>query len=78
MRIQLVDCERTILDEIAQPEATKIGIARTYWLCMRSDESSTLSWTKVNAAITARWGVRGLNYIKRMSNSGSCWKDQKR
>ena len=63
MRIQLIDCERVMLDEISMPEITRDSLAITYAFGLRGDES--IDWEKVNHAIIERWSLSALEYIKR-------------
>lgn len=62
MRIQLIDCERHLLDEIADKRMTRHDVALTYAMAIVSDE--TIDYAKVNRAIIDRWSVSGLGYIK--------------
>ena len=71
MIIELANCERTILQEISNKQFKQRSIAKTYALAMRSSEP--VDWSKVNAAIIERWSVSGLDRIKKMAWSGSCF-----
>lgn len=73
MRIVMVDCQATILREIAMPESKQRDIAQTYRLAMESDECRTIDWKVVNTAIIERWSVAGLKRIKEMAHSGKCF-----
>jgi hypothetical protein len=70
---ELADCEQTLLVEIANPEFTRSDVARTYSLTLRSSESATVDWRRVNDAILARWSRHALDWIKRQAHSGKCW-----
>jgi hypothetical protein len=72
-RAKLCDCENTLLCEIAEPQAGERDVAQTYRLAMESDEIHTMNWTKVNAAIKARWGTAGLIRVKEAAHSGACF-----
>ena len=61
-RIELADCQPTLLQEIADPAMTRRDVALTYGLALRSSER--VDWAIVNAAIIQRWSVSGLNWIK--------------
>lgn len=72
-RIELACCESTLLSEIADKRFKQKSIAKTYALALRSSERDSVDWLKVNAAIIERWSVSGLDRIKRMAWSGSCF-----
>ena len=65
----LMCVEDTIENEIAQG-CTQRSIAMTYALALQSTWKT--DWPRVNAAITKRW-PNGLERIKRMAWSGSCF-----
>lgn len=65
MRIELADCENTLLSEIADKAFKRKDIALTYSMAMASSEGVTLDWGKVNRAIISRWSVSGLLWIKK-------------
>lgn len=69
MITELVDVEGVIANEIKQGCSQK-QISQTYALGLRS--SWPTDWSRVNAAITARW-PKGLERIKKMAWSGSCF-----
>ena len=71
--IEIADVELVISNEIKQG-CTQKQIAQTYALGLRS--SWPTDWAKVNALIIERWSVAGLNRIKKMAWSGSCFSDQ--
>jgi len=48
-------------------------IAMTYAFAMRS--SWPTDWATVNKMIVSRWSYRGLERIKKMAHSGSCFED---
>jgi hypothetical protein len=56
------NCEKSILEEIADKKATRDSIATTYAFCLKSDEQ--IDWPKVNKAIMERWSFSGLKWIK--------------
>ena len=66
--IQMV--EETIENEIRQG-CNQRQIAQTYALALQS--SWPTDWLRVNLAITKRW-PKGLERIKKMAWSGSCFK----
>ena len=66
--IELADCERTLLREIAMKESHQRDIALTYALAMRSSECDRIDWRKVNLAIIKRWSRAGLERVKAMAH----------
>lgn len=62
----LMMCEKTLLDEIANPDLKKRDVAQTYALAIGSQEhrDGLVDWKKVNAAITDKWGLSGLRRVK--------------
>jgi hypothetical protein len=73
MRAELVGCEATLLAEIAEPQAKRLDIAKTYALALRSSERELIDWGKVNRAIIARWSTGALLWIKERAHSGKCF-----
>ena len=73
MKIELVNCETTLLEEIGDKALTRQSIAMTYALTLRSDERTRVDWGKVNKAIIKRWSTSALDYIKRTAWSGRCF-----
>jgi hypothetical protein len=71
MTAHLMFVEDTIENEIAQG-LNQHQIAMTYALALQS--SWKTNWSRVNTAITNRW-PKGLERIKKMAWSGSCFKD---
>jgi len=71
MKISLMCCEQTLLDEISDKSFKKKNIAQTYALALRSDED--VDFKEINKAIIARWSMRALSDIKKMAWSGSCY-----
>lgn len=63
-RIELVDCERVILEEIAEKSTTRDDVALTYAMTMLSSESKTVDWPRINRAIIERWSMNALVYVK--------------
>lgn len=70
MTFELVNCENTLLCEIAMKEIRQRDLALTYRLALKSSEWQTMNWRRVNEAIIARWSRSGLERIKRMAWSG--------
>jgi hypothetical protein len=68
--IELMDCERVLLDAIGDRKATRDTVASAYWMSLRSSYGRTVDWSKVNHAILARWSRAALEYIKTKA-----WKD---
>lgn len=69
--VHMVDCQATILQKIAMPEMKRRDIAQTYRLMMESGE--TVDYGIINRAITARWSISGLVWIKEQAHSGRCF-----
>lgn len=74
VRVEMRDCQATILTEIASPEVKQMSIAKTYWFCLRTSEK--LDFGVINKAIIARWSIGGLNRIKKLAHSGKCFEGQ--
>lgn len=64
IRIELADCENTILSEIGNKAFKRRDIALTYSLALRSSERVAINFARINSAIIERWSVSGLNWIK--------------
>ncbi len=73
LRMEMADCEATMLREIAEPSCKRKDVAKSYALTLRSSERPSVNWKKVNAAIIARWSLSALAWIKRQAWSGKCW-----
>jgi len=71
MKIELANCTRTLLDEIADKDFKQRSIAMTYALALQSREK--VDWQIVNMAIIERWSVSGLERIKKLAWSGKCF-----
>ncbi len=74
----LADCERVLLEDIAQPKATRRIVARTYRMAMESwkDCGEKIDWGKVNRAIISRWSIATLIWIKNEAWSGECFEQR--
>lgn len=70
LRMEICCVEQVIENEIKQG-LTQKQIAQTYALGIRS--SWPTDWKRVNEMIIERWSVSGLNRIKKMAWSGSCF-----
>lgn len=62
--IELVNCEETLLREIADKRMKQADVASTYGLALLSGERRQVDWKRVNQAIMARWSQSGLERIK--------------
>jgi hypothetical protein len=62
LTMRLTNCESALLHDAECPETSRRDIASTYGLAILSGEA--IDWRRVNAAISERWGVRGLASIK--------------
>ena len=65
-KIEMLDCQDTILNEIQHNECKRKDIALTYYLCMKSSEN--IDWGVINRAIIRRWSFSGLGYIKELAH----------
>lgn len=70
MKVEIALVEMVVRNEM-QKKCTQKQIAQTYALALKS--SWPTDWKKVNAMIIERWGVAGLNRIKKMAWSGTCF-----
>lgn len=71
--IELTQCEKTILGEIADPRMKRRDVAKTYALTMRSSECGAIDWGRVNQAIIDRWSPHALEFIKGLAWSGQAF-----
>lgn len=71
--IELAQCEKTILGEIADPRMKRRDVAKTYALTMRSSECGAIDWGRVNQAIIDRWSPHALEFIKGLAWSGQAF-----
>ena len=67
IRLELANCEATILREVADRKMRRKDVATTYALAIMSSERDRVDWTKVNTAIRGRWSKSALTYIKRLA-----------
>jgi len=65
---ELMQCEKVLLEEIADKRMKQKDIAQTYALALRSRDE--MDWRVVNKAIVERWSHSGLEHIKKMAWSG--------
>ncbi len=65
--IEMLDVERALLDEIADPRMKRDDVALAYAFGLR--QHAEVDWRKVNEAIIDRWSPSGLEYVK-----GKAWK----
>lgn len=70
MQFELADAEGVIENEISNGLSQR-QIAQTYALAIRS--SYPTDWARVNQMIIERWSAEGLERIKKMAWSGSCF-----
>ena len=70
-RLELAFCTITLLSHIADKKQNRRDIAQTYALTIKSSEKT--DWSKVNAAIEARWSRYALDWIKKQAWSGKCF-----
>lgn len=69
----LRNCEKTLLDEIADKRFKRLDIAKTYHLALKSGER--VNWVVVNHKIIERWSRSGLEWIKKQAHSGKCFEE---
>ncbi len=62
IRVELVNPDRVILEEIAMPKMTRNSVALTYAFCLRQRDD--VDFGKINRAILSRWSFSALDYIK--------------
>ena len=72
-QIELAMCERQLLEEIAYSKSTRLDIAKTYALTLKSSERDSVNWSKVNVAIISRWSPSALRWIKNRAWSGKAF-----
>lgn len=63
MKIELMNCEENILEEIKHSDITRDLIVSSYYWCIKSTEP--VNWKKINQAIIKKWSRSGLLYIKK-------------
>lgn len=66
MRIELANCQATLMEEIENTAMKRKDVALTYAMAMCAT-SEVKDWKAINAAIVARWSDSGLKYIKRLA-----------
>ena len=62
--IELMFCEETILQEIADKNFTRDDVALTYAFCRDAKETQNVNFRTINEAIVKRWSLSALEYIK--------------
>ena len=65
VRLEICGIEKMLLEEIGCKTMKRKSVAKTYALGMRSLEM--IDWDHVNSAIMVRWGVSGLDWIKKQT-----------
>ena len=65
MHAVLVNADKVIMEEIANPEMTRDSVALTYAFCLRQRPPGHDSYGEINRAIMARWSPSALDYIQR-------------
>ena len=64
----LMCCEDVIENEIAQGLRQK-DVAMTYAMTMHSEDNGRATdWRRINDAIVAKWGRRGLDRVKKLAH----------
>ncbi len=71
LELDIFNAEATLLYEIKQTGATRLSVAKTYAMALRSPEKT--DWPAVNRAILERWSLHALGWIKRLAYSGKCF-----
>lgn len=65
MRVEMVNPQRVILEEIAAPQFTRDSVALTYAFCLRqSFGGADIDFRTINRAILDRWSPSALDHIK--------------
>jgi hypothetical protein len=67
LKINLINCEETLLHEIGTTALKQADVAVTYAMAICSTESESVDWARVNKAIMMRWSKGGLDRIKKMA-----------
>ena len=62
MKVELMDCEKIILQEIGDKHFTRDDVSLSYAFCI--DSSEEVDFGKINKAIIGRWTHSALDYIK--------------
>ena len=62
--VEMMFCEETILQEIADKAFTRDDVALTYAFCRDAKESQNVNFRTINEAIVKRWSLSALEYIK--------------
>lgn len=65
MEIRLMCVDAAIADELADPKCTKKQIAESYALAIAMGDHP--KWDAINKAIIDRWGLAGLQAVKRLA-----------
>jgi len=65
-RINMIGCTDVILDELTWKQSTRKSVGLSYAMAMKSqaEGADKPDWAKINAAIIARWGSKGLQSVK--------------
>ncbi len=66
VQINLVCCTQVICNEVSRKETRRNDVALTYAMALKSQaqHGDKPDWKAINAAIIARWGIRGLKAVK--------------
>lgn len=64
MNVELMFCEETILQEIADKNVTRNSVALTYAFCRDAKKNQNVNFRTINEAIVKRWSLSALEYIK--------------
>jgi len=75
MELQLTfeNLEAIILREIADRAMSQKDVAQTYAILIRQCGPDGANWARINRAIMDRWGMSGLERIKRLAWSGKAF-----
>ena len=65
LRIELVNPQRRLLEELTYKGITRDSVALTYAFCIWQKSSDAVDFAVVNAAIRTKWSQAAVNYIKR-------------
>ncbi len=74
--VMQIQCVESVIENEIKEGVTQRQIAQTYALALRS--SWPTDWKHVNGLIVNRWSARGLERIKKMAWSGSCFESDNR
>ena len=73
MAIEIVGHEALILREILDPSTTRLDVAKTIALALRSSEAETINWGAIGMSVINRWSPYAWKWIKEKAWSGKAF-----